>query len=167
MEILNLAKAKFNIKYVFAHNGGKYDTVLLLSYIINSDVNIKFETLINNGKLMSLTLELEAGTVIIKDSILLLTEPLKRFNKSYGLADIAQHYNFKEANKYEQSYTFLTSDLFKEYLQNGGKSATIKKYSELNLLKASHFNDMSQQQFNEYVQVHGDKDFVNNYTVYC
>ena len=26
---------------------------------------------------------------------------------------------------------------------------------------------MSQQQFTEYVQVHGDKDFVNNYIVYC
>jgi hypothetical protein len=58
LKIVNMAKEMFDIKYLYAHNGSKYDTVLLLSYIMNNNVNIKYETMINNGRLMSLTLHL-------------------------------------------------------------------------------------------------------------
>jgi hypothetical protein len=39
--------------------------------------------------------------VLIKDSLLLLSEPIAKFNEKYGLKDICEKYNFKEASKYE------------------------------------------------------------------
>ena len=57
--------------------------------------------------------------------------------------------------------------MFREYLNNGGESATIKWYADNGGLKPSHFNNMTETQFAEYVQENGDKDFVNNYIVYC
>ena len=57
--------------------------------------------MINNGKLMGLTLKTPHGEVVVKDSLLLLNTPLSKFNKSYGLDDICKKYGFKEANKYE------------------------------------------------------------------
>lgn len=68
---------------------------------MNNDTGIHFETCINNGVLLNLTLELPGGKVEIKDSIRLLNEPIKKFNKAYGLKDICTEYNFAEASKYE------------------------------------------------------------------
>ena len=84
------------------------------------------------------------GPITVKDSCLLLTTKLEKFNADYGLKDICEKYDFVEAKKYEQSYTFLTSDMFKEYLNNGGESATIKWYADNGGLKPSHFNNMTE-----------------------
>jgi hypothetical protein len=72
--------------------------------------------MINNGKLLSLTLHTPHGKIVIKDSYLILNIPLAKFNKDYGLKDICEKYGFTEASKYEQSYTFLTESMFKIYL---------------------------------------------------
>jgi len=61
---------------------------------MNNDTGIKFETLFSNGVLLNLTLELPGGKIEIKDSLRLLGEPIKKFNKSYGLSDICNEYGF-------------------------------------------------------------------------
>ena len=58
--------------------------------------------------------------------------------------------------------------MFKIYLQNGGESATIQQYYDNGGLKKSHFNDtMTDENFIKYISENGDKDFVNNYIIYC
>ena len=52
LEVIFRAQQEYDIKYIYAHNGSKYDTVLFLSYIINNNININYEPLFNNGKLL-------------------------------------------------------------------------------------------------------------------
>jgi hypothetical protein len=58
LTVMNKAKELYKIEFCYAHNGSKYDTKLLLSYIINNSIPIHFTPLINNGRLISLDLEL-------------------------------------------------------------------------------------------------------------
>ena len=52
IEVIEDAQVLYNIKYVYAHNGGKFDTVLMLSYIINNNITIKYDTLYNSNILL-------------------------------------------------------------------------------------------------------------------
>jgi hypothetical protein len=48
-----------------------------------------------------LSLTTPHGTVLIKDSLLILNEPIAKFNKQFGLKDICKRYGFIEAEKME------------------------------------------------------------------
>jgi hypothetical protein len=71
-------------KYIYAHNGAKYDNVLMLDSIIKM-VNMRISPLFNSGRLLSLKITAEKGVIEFRDSNLLLSMPLKSFNKELGL----------------------------------------------------------------------------------
>ncbi|CAL6094654.1 Conserved_hypothetical protein [Hexamita inflata] len=171
IEIINQAQIQFKIKYVYAHNGAKFDTKLFLSYIIHNNVSIEYETLFNGGRLIQLSITTQSGEVLIKDSLLILNTPLSSFQKAFDIDSMREKYNIAKVNKFEQSYTFLTSNMFQQYLQNGGKSETIKYYYENGGLNRQHFNDgvfNDDKQFEEeYINKYGDEDFINQYIKYC
>ncbi|CAL5977910.1 Conserved_hypothetical protein [Hexamita inflata] len=171
IEIINQAQIQFKVKYIYAHNGSKFDSKLFLSYIIHNNVSIEYETLFNGGRLIQLSLTTQSGEVLIKDSLQILNTPLAKFQKAFDIDSMRAKYNIAEVNKFEQSYTFLTTNMFQQYLQNGGKSETIRYYYENGGLNRQHFNDgvfLDDKQFEEeYINKYGDEDFINQYIKYC
>ncbi|CAL5976008.1 Conserved_hypothetical protein [Hexamita inflata] len=171
IEIINQAQIQFKVRYIYAHNGSKFDSKLFLSYIIHNNVSIEYETLFNGGRLIQLSLTTQSGEVLIKDSLQILNTPLAKFQKAFDIDSMRAKYNIAEVNKFEQSYTFLTTNMFQQYLQNGGKSETIRYYYENGGLNRQHFNDgvfLDDKQFEEeYINKYGDEDFINQYIKYC
>ena len=57
------------------------------------------------------------------------------------------------------------------YIENGGKSETIKFYYEHGGLTKEHFNqgvfETDEQFEEEYINVYGERDFINQYIIYC
>ncbi|CAL5976270.1 Conserved_hypothetical protein [Hexamita inflata] len=171
IEIINQAQIQFKVRYIYAHNGSKFDSKLFLSYIIHNNVSIEYETLFNGGRLIQLSLTTQSGEVLIKDSLQILNTPLAKFQKAFDIDSMRAKYNIAEVNKFEQSYTFLTTNMFQQYIQNGGKSETIRYYYENGGLNRQHFNDgvfLDDKQFEEeYINKYGDEDFINQYIKYC
>ncbi|CAL6028943.1 Conserved_hypothetical protein [Hexamita inflata] len=114
IEIINQAQIQFKVRYIYAHNGSKFDSKLFLSYIIHNNVSIEYETLFNGGRLIQLSLTTQSGEVLIKDSLQILNTPLAKFQKAFDIDSMRAKYNIAEVNKFEQSYTFLTTNMFQQ-----------------------------------------------------
>lgn len=79
---------EYNIKYVFSHNGGKYDNILLLSYLIknykkySTNDKINYSTIFNNGVLLDLKFTFDIGDIHFRDSCRLITAKIEKFSKN-------------------------------------------------------------------------------------
>jgi hypothetical protein len=71
-------------KSAYAHNGAKYDSLLMLNQIVKME-GLDINPLFNSARLLTLKIKTEKGTIDFRDSNLLLNMPLKSFNKELGL----------------------------------------------------------------------------------
>ena len=71
-------------KYVYAHNGAKYDNILMLQQMLKME-NMNISPLFNSGRLLSLKVNNNSGAIEFRDSNLWLNMALKDFNKELGL----------------------------------------------------------------------------------
>ncbi|CAL6102645.1 Conserved_hypothetical protein [Hexamita inflata] len=130
-------------KQIYAHNGSKYDNILILQKNIQK---YKTDILMPNGRLIQLGISDKVNTIFIKDSCLLVAMPLKKFNENLQLG--------MNLEKEEQDYKFMTTTILEIFIQQGGQFDKIKNCK---------LQNVSQQ----YLAEHAEKDYVQRYIDYC
>lgn len=86
--ITQILKNTSKVKYIYAHNFGSFDGVLLLKYLLNYPGG-KVAPIIHNGKLISVSfrcnVEGKIRSLVFKDSYLMIPGPLRELCKSFNV----------------------------------------------------------------------------------
>jgi hypothetical protein len=114
--------------------------------------------LMNAGRLLTLKVKTEKGTIDFRDSNLLLNMPLKSFNKELGLG--------MQMEKEVQEYEFMTEDILNRYIKNGGEFETIGNLVNSGALKREMYN-VTDAEWEQYIKTHANDDYVTRYIDYC
>jgi hypothetical protein len=114
--------------------------------------------LFNSGRLLSLKVKTEKNTLEFRDSALLITMPLKSFNKELGLG--------MNMDKEVQEYEFMSQAILDAYIDNGGMFASINKLIKAKSLTRQIYN-VTDADWATYIAKHGDDDYVTRYIKYC
>jgi hypothetical protein len=157
MQFLMQPTISSHYKYIYAHNGAKFDNILMLNQIVKM-TEMKTDPLFNAGRLLTLKVKTEKGVVDFRDSNLLLNMPLKSFNKELGLG--------LHMEKEVQEYEFMTEDILDRYIENGGVFETIGNLVNSGALKREMYN-VTDTEWEQYIAAHGNDDYVSRYIDYC